>query len=333
MNVWPLRTLPLRLGLLISKHQNAASRQHIEELGQRYAPWASLEDMPRAGSTLTCNIHPYPGLGHQLASWISGELWARDLGLRYSGGIVTRDVGGLFNFPTAPSPAQGSTKHVRLRSVNDERDPRSLAVLRGQVNRALDRAHGRPVHFQLSLDQARWDQTPSAATVRSAVLGGVHGSTLMDLEGNMTPYIAVHVRRGDVDRNAMGGSTGQSRWSDESWYVGVIRQLRQRAELASIPVRVYALGNPGDFPLLQAEGASLCLNGPRDLDFVELCAAKLLVVAPSSFSFTAGLASRGAVIARFPWWHHVPDDGRWIRAEGDGTISMEALDRALTHAL
>lgn len=334
MNVRPLHTVPLRLGLHITKRRNAMSRERLEKLERKFAPWAELGDKPIAAASLSSTIHPYPGLGHQLSSWISGELWARDLGLSYSGGTVTRDENGLFNFPTQrPLPGGRGSKHVRLRSVNDERDPRSLAILRGQVNRALDDARGRPVHFQLSLDQARWDQTPSSASVRSAVLDGAQGDRLRRIEDDEDPYIAIHVRRGDVDKSAMGGLTGQSRWIDEDWYISIIRQLRQNTKLAAMQIRVYALGEPEDFPLLRRESVSLCLNGDRDLDFVELCAANILVVAPSSFSFAAGLASRGVVVARYPWWHHIPEGGSWVRADAGGLISSASLARALTHGL
>lgn len=330
MKLRPFSTVPLRTSLLIERQRNALNHRNFDSLERKFKSWAELSsDVPSA--SVSSRIHPYPGLGHQLAGWISGQLWARDLGLRYTGGEITRDQDGLFSFAIDGPPVQDLAKRVRLLSVPDERDPRSLTVLRGQVNRALMKAQGRPVHFELALDQPRWDQTPSAAAVRSAVVVGSHGRILERLEAKNEPYIAIHVRRGDVNQGMMGGVTGQSRWIDEEWYVTLVRGLRQNPEFAGLEVRLYALGEPEHFPLLQREGLTLCLNRDRDLDFVELCAARILVVAPSSFSFTAGLVSLGAVIARYPWWHHVPESGSWVRADSQGSFSMSSLERAVTH--
>lgn len=329
MNFRPLETVPLRARLQYERRRNAFNRRHLDTLARKYSSWSDYEGLPTESASISSMIHPYPGLGHQLASWISGRLWANDLRLSYSGGNVTRDENGLFSLKTERTvPHRGSAKQVRLLSVNDERDPRSLIILRGQVNRALYQAKGSPVHFRLALDQARWDQSPSAAYVRSAVLNGSHGAALRQME-SARPYIAIHVRRGDVDRSTMGGATGQSRWVDEGWYVRLLQGLRRNAVLRSMETRLYALGDEQDFPMLRSEGVTVCLNGDRDRDFIELCAAKVLIVAPSSFSFSAGLASKGAIIARHPWWHHVPDTGSWTRANDDGDFSLESLERAL----
>lgn len=330
MKILPISTVPLRASLLFARQRNAFHQRNLEVLERKFAPWAAAPvDVLRA--SIASTIHPYPGLGHQLAGWISGHLWARDLGLRYTGGAITRDPDGLFNFTTDPAAADST--RVRLLSVPDERDQRSATVLRGQVNRALILAKGRPVHFELALDQPRWDQTPAAPAIRTAVLGGSHGSMLEQISATKPPYIAVHIRRGDVDPAMMGGATGQSRWIDEEWYVSLIRRMRQNPQFAGLEVRLYALGAREDFPLLAREGVTLCLNRHRDLDFIELCAATILVVAPSSFSFTAGLASIGAVIARYPWWHHIPDSGSWVRADAKGSFSMSALERAVAHEI
>lgn len=332
MRIRPIRTTPLRASLLFSRKRNAFQQGNLDTLVRKFRPWATAE-VDRSSASVAATIHPYPGLGHQLAGWISGELWARDLNLRYTGGVITRDERGLFDFSAENVHVHEGARRVRLVSVPDERDPRSLVVLRGQVNKALLAANGRPLHFQLSLDQPRWDQTPAAAVVRTAVLGGSSGDMLEQIGRARQQYIAIHVRRGDVDPSMMGGATGQSRWVDELWYVNLLRRLRQHPEFADLEVRIYALGDPDQFPLLSQEGTTLCLNRDRDLDFVELCAAKLLVVAPSSFSFTAGLASRGAVIARYPWWHHIPDSGSWVRADDEGGFSMAALERAVSQGM
>lgn len=331
MKLRPLSTVSLRAELMLEQRRNANSRKNLAVLDNKFRRWSELPyDMSAA--SMSSRIHPYPGLGHQLSGWISGYLWASDLGVRYTGGNVTRDADGLFGLSNRAQSPSRSARRVRLAAVSDERDPRSLRVLRGQMARALAAAKGRPVHFELALDQPRWDQTPAGEVVREAVIGGSKGSLLEEIQSERSPFIALHVRRGDVSPDMKGGGTEHSRWSSEDWYLALLRLLRQSPDLSGLDVRLYALGDSSDFPLLQAEGVTLCLNRDRDLDFIELCAARVLVVAPSSFSFTAGLASSGTVIARYPWWHHIPDDGRWVRASPEGTFALSKLRRALNNS-
>ena len=139
----------------------------------------------------------------------------------------------------------------------------------------------------------------------------------------------MHVRRGDVGAGATGGAGSITRWVEESWYVTVLRVLRAHPSLRELRVRVYALGSESDFPELAAEGVDFHLNGDVFSDLVELAAARLLVAAPSSFSFTAGMCSKGVVLARAPWWHFVPNEGRWVAVANSGVFAVEDLDRAI----
>jgi hypothetical protein len=331
MTIMPLRTLPLRVGLKVTSRRNAISRKRLAASERKYAPWALMEPMAHMEASLSSEIHPYPGLGHQLSGWISGQLWARDLGLDYAGGILTQDDRGLFDFSTSQREEEADgTGFVRLSSVNDERDPRGLTVLQGQIRRNLNKSPVRPIRFRLALDQARWNQTPAADAIRASVLGGSYGSMLRQIEQERPPYVALHIRRGDVFEGLTGGSTGLLRWVDERWYVELVHRLRRHPELQDLEVRAYALGQPEDFPALKREGITLRVNGDRDLDFVELCGARVLVAAPSSFSFSAGLASRGVVVAQSPWWHDVPDEGRWVPADAEGAFSISSLTRAIS---
>jgi len=332
MKIGPLRTLPLRLGLKAASRRNSLNRSRLTALDRKYSVWAAGASVPQTDAFLFAQIHPYPGLGHQMSGWISGLLWARDLGLDYAGGILTQDRRALFAFSLRQPPESSVVpKVVRLFSVNDERDSRSLNVLRGQMHRALDQSRDIPIHFQLALDQARWDQTPAADVLRSAVLAGPYGNMLREIETQNQPYIALHIRRGDVVEGSMGGSTGQSRWVDERWYVDLVHRLQKSPTLKGMEVRAYAQGEPKDFPLLRRQGVTLRVDGDRDTDFVELGGARILVAAPSSFSFTAGLVSRGVVVAKAPWWHRVPDEGRWVNVDSGGDYSNSDLERALSH--
>jgi hypothetical protein len=254
-------------------------------------------------------------------------LWAQDLGLKYLGGQLSRDPGGLLNFKSLVGEMpSGDPKIVRLVWVDDERNPRSLLLLQAQVARAQRKYSNRALVFRLALDPARWDQVPAEGIVRSAMLSGYKGFELTELEAS-SDYVAIHIRRGsDIHQNHISGKEGINRWVLEEWHLGIINALRSIPSIASMEIRVYALGEVEDFPLLAQAGVVFKLNGDRDTDITELTAAKLLVLSPSSFSFTAALASRSAVLGRFPWWHNIPNKGRWFTVDAEGRFDVTRLE-------
>ena len=279
------------------------------------------------GSVLFLDVHPYAQIGHQVSSWIAGLLWAKDLGIGYAGGSLSSDPDEFFNFATQQVKRQPRSKVIRLKAVGDERDSSSLADLRIQIERATRKYGGRALSFRLATNPARWDQTPAQDAVRAAVLSGPRGTDLLALE-NGEPYIAIHIRRGDVSQDYI--SAGINRWVPEHRYVDLIETIRKEPHLAHLEVRVYALGTMDDFKLLEAAGATLYLGGSRDDDFIALAAAKILILSPSSFSFTAALASRSIVFGRVPWWHFIPNEGRWVHMSDEWNFDASDLSRALT---
>jgi hypothetical protein len=329
MTISPLRTLSLRIKLRvlarINRLQIRSARAFRLKYRNKIAPLPQMTN----NSFVSPQIHPYPGIGHQLSSWISGMLWAQDIGLPYLGATLASDPSKLFNLPAVQSNSDSRHKIIRLLAVGDERDQRNLSILQGQVSEAFRRWPMHQLEFRLALDQARWDQTPAAAAIRLSVLSGIARESFVDEETAPVSYVALHIRRGDVEQSSEGGTTGIPRWIDEQWYLAVVRRLRGNPELRDLEFRAYASGASSDFSLLKAEGVRMIVNGDRNSDFIGLVGARVLVAAPSSFSFSAGLASKGVVLAKHPWWHHVPDSGRWIRVNESGSLSNFDIDRAL----
>lgn len=328
MKVSPIRTLPLRVRLNGEGRYNALLHRISPWLEKLWAqPKSNPPQITHSRSYLQLEIHPYALIGHQVASWVHGYLWAQDLGLKYLGGQLSRDPGGLLNFKgLVGKMPSGDFKIVRLVWVDDERNPRSLRLLQAQVARAQRKYSNRALVFRLALDPARWDQVPAEGIVRSAMLSGYKGVELTDLEAS-SDYVAIHIRRGsDIHQNHISGKEGINRWVLEEWHLDIIKALRSIPSIASMEIRVYALGQVEDFPLLAQTGVVFKLNGDRDTDITELTAAKLLVLSPSSFSFTAALASRSAVLGRFPWWHNIPNEGRWLTVDAEGQFDVARLE-------
>lgn len=333
MKIRPLSSLPLRVRLRAAKWSNRLAKSPGGQalLRRRHRPGPSRGPSRASADVYLAAVpHPYALLGHQLSNWISAYLWAQDLDVRFTGAELPRDETGMFNLSVIHDALPADRKAIirRLPPTRDERVESSRDLLKGAVRRYADKYSGRPVILRLAVDQARWDLTPAAPALRAALGAGAFGDRLRRLEV-APPYIAIHVRR-PAYANELAPHELSYRWVAEEWYLEVIDRLAEH-NVGRWPVRVYALGTRQDFPKLSKRpGVELRLNGPRDEDFVDLCGARVLVIAPSSFSFNAALASHGVVLARVPWWHHIPTDGRWVPVDEAGRFDAlryrEALD-------
>ncbi len=327
MRLRPISTLPERLRLRMERRRNAREIASFWSRDTRHAP-VDLPSGEEVGawlraSTLEAFPHPYALLGHQISNYISAALWADDLGLRFVGGTLNKDAGGLLALPVGGGQ---SGRLRRLPCVPDETAPGSREALLATAVEAVSAAMG-PVRFRLAVDQGRWDQTPASELVRSAFAGGRLGSLFDELEKG-PEWISLHIRRPAYEGEIAAHEVAK-RWVELDYYVKIVRQLREHPVLGEIPVRAFGLGNEGSYDDLLREGVQLRLNGDRDRDLLELASSTVIVTSPSSFSFTAALASRGVVLARHPWWHRIPNEGRWVPVEADGSFRGDELGRAL----
>jgi hypothetical protein len=316
MTLAPLRTLPLRASLRLEREQNA---RDLRRGPQQQASDTWLPPETLAG--LRVRIDPYPDLGHQLSTWIAGYLWARDLGVPFFGGDVSKDTKGLLDLSVLTSePPAGPTTERRLAATGFENETWSLPALQQSVTRASARS-ARPWTGRMALDQRRWDQTPIAEPLRRAVLAGYLGADLLQAEAD-AQYVAIHARRGDI-----GPMTHPDRWIDVAFYERLIAEIRTVPQFRIAPIRLYTSGDATDLRGLEQLGVVIKDTGGRARDFVEIAAARLVVAAPSSFGFLAALVSRSPVIARVPWWHHVPDTGRWLAYQASRGLDTGRLEQ------
>ena len=125
------------------------------------------------------------------------------------------------------------------------------------------------------------------------------------------PVAAVHIRRGDI---AQETSEFAHRLTSNENNAAAIKQIQKN--WPGIDVRIFSQGEPDDFSDLP-EGCSLYLDTDVFETLGELINADVLVTAWSSFSYIAGLLSRGTVIYQPAW--HKPLSSWKIRSK-DGTV-------------
>jgi len=109
------------------------------------------------------------------------------------------------------------------------------------------------------------------------------------------PYLAIHLRRGDVSSS---GSEGFRYTSDEVILSSLHKIKDGHPEMA---VHVYSQGNPSLFGRFLAEGARLHLDEDARSTFHALVCADILITAKSTFSYTAGMLNQNDVYYEPSW--------------------------------
>ena len=109
--------------------------------------------------------------------------------------------------------------------------------------------------------------------------------------------ISIHVRRPNSDDNRIYGTDVPI-----EIYINIINNLRKIYFDKNLLFHIYSQGHEMNFTEFNSLDTVLHLNESVEDTFIGMVAAKVLVVAPSSFSWVAGIISDGEVYY-IPFWH------------------------------
>lgn len=115
-------------------------------------------------------------------------------------------------------------------------------------------------------------------------------------------YICIHIRRGDISKDLH-----PNRWDSLYKYLNYISWIK--TYYPDLPIIILSQGTPQDFEILTKthEEIQLKLNGMPLVDFNFMVQAKVLVIARSSYSYTAGILNENEVlcdtISNNRWFH------------------------------
>jgi hypothetical protein len=278
---------------------------------------------------VTCVAHPTTGVGHRFAEWNTGLIVARSSGCQYVsaglGGGWDEAFGLSRHFEDAAHYIKRARpKRIRLPYVGWHDRPQALVEL-SRLVREIASCEKNALVF-LSDGQNLFRHDDSAAELR--MMYWANRTTARALE---PIKIAVHIRRGDVAQMRAQAAPGwEARYVELNWFAGVLQAINSGLAGRALEISVYSQGAEGDFELLRAGLAvRFRLNGDPIEAFHEMVQSDILIVSPSSFSFNAGLVCRGMKIARWPWWHEIPESDDWVRVDAK-TASFEFITKRVS---
>jgi hypothetical protein len=272
-----------------------------------------------AGSqvAVTCVAHPTTGVGHRFSEWNTGLIVARSAGIQYlSAGLGDGWDEALNLSPHFDDAARYIERarpvRIRLPYVDWHDRPEALAELSELVQEVAARERNALVF--LSDGQNLFRQQDSAGELRTMYWARREKEKARDLV-----RIGVHIRRGDVAQMKARGIPGwEARFVELEWFASVLRATVAGLAGRAIEITVFSQGAEKDFESLRGSHAlRFRLDGDPISAFHEMVQSDVLIVSPSSFSFNAGLVCRGLKIARWPWWHDIPETDDWVRIGAD----------------
>lgn len=144
--------------------------------------------------------------------------------------------------------------------------------------------------------------------------------------------VAVHIRR----RNAMdmknpsvqdsNSAEYRARYIDLDYFKQLMDIILEATPGESVVFHLFSQGTPDGFePLVSYEDVRLHLDVDQYNTFHNMACADILVTSPSSFSFKAGMLTPGLKLARYPWWHEVPENEEWCRIPEDPSSEVARI--------
>jgi hypothetical protein len=275
--------------------------------------------------------NPGAGIGHQLGNWIAGHWFAHWLGTQFahipfSTPEWERFLGlGIGEVNAGELPARGYRK-VRL-PLFDEEDQQAVDGIR-----AIIASYRAPTLFILEQDQFYRAQTGLVAKLRHkyAAAPARDEDALLFRSGHVS--LAVHVRRGDVTKEAAAANPNLAlRYQDENYFrVALAEAMTVIGDRFLPDIFIISQGSPAELVgIAPYPNVRFCTEMDARTSFAHMAAADILITSKSSFSYKPALLGAGICIVPTPFWHDYPDDPLWIRTNAAGLFDPLALERAL----
>lgn len=277
--------------------------------------------------------HYRTGIGHILAEWNTGLLWSQKLGIPFAHCPLRdpwNDFFGLHGFEDLP--AISSTKGLRrvlLPPIPDADNPAESPLIINILNHFSKKG---PCLFLLYFGQNSYRHDETSSVLREKYFSRRISAPICNWR---TPYkinVSVHVRRRNAEDMSNptvhdpNGAAYKSRYRDSEFFIQTCRAIENILGPDKLHFNIFSQGETKDFSDFQTlKNTTLFLNKDVCETFHNVVLGDLLVLSPSSFSFKAGMISKGLKIAAEPWWHYIPDNQEWCRLQNEDRESEKKI--------
>lgn len=280
---------------------------------------------------LTKEVHPGAGIGDQLASWISGFYYAKQLGVSYAHSRFYPEKWERFlNFGRGEQKAeeliQRGYKKVWL-PLFKENDNDELQF----IKKIMSSYCSKKIVFYLELDQIYTQQYGISSVLKEKFNQEHHIETEELIYQKDSINIAVHIRRGDIEQGLNTGDNELAqRWLDNRYYVRILEQILPLLCNKRYNVYIFSQGKKKDFQeFADFSNMHYCMDMPAMDTFLHMVRADILVTSKSSFSYKPALISDGIKICPCDFWHGYPKSEDWILADAGGELDLKRMEQAI----
>ena len=309
--------------------------------GQFYYPmiyaswWHALFHKPkfavRSNSYLAAVPNPGAGIGHQMANWIAGLWFSRVFSLNHAHiPFSTPQWEALLGFGEGKDTLNSLVKNKGYRKVAlplfDEFNQFEV----DRIKKIIASYNNKKIIFVLEQDQFYRDQFGVIDGIKDRFYNAA-ARTKDQLRYSSEYFnIAIHVRRGDIVVGQINGNPNLlMRWQDTQYFKKILASVLTGL-VANKVVKIYIFSQGSREELAEFDEFSnveYCLEAGAQESFLHMVFADLLITSKSSFSYKPALLSRGIKVSPRNFWHGYPQDKKWIIADEDGNLDIQAMDK------
>ena len=274
--------------------------------------------------------NPGAGIGHQMANWIAGYWFARQLNLKFAHiPFSTKQWDDFLGFGYGETQATDLKKQgykIRKLPLFNEKNDKEV-----RLNKLIIQSYaGEHVVFVAEQDQFYRNQFGVMADIQKKFYNAParQNDRLIYSPDNFN--IAIHVRRGDIMADPTNPNLAM-RYLSNDYFEKVLRQVVENIKTEK-PLHIYffSQGKPEDYPeFANYPNLHWCLDMDAQSSFLHFVYADLLITSKSSFSYKPALLNKGIKVCPKNFWHGYPNSNEWILVENDGSFDITLLNDIL----
>jgi len=264
------------------------------------------------------------GIGHQMANWIAGFWYAKQLGLKF------------VHFPFYPLKWDeflgfGANEVLLSQIVKKEnyvaiKLPKFNEENYKEVTRTkniIKTYQHKKIIFFAEQDQFYFNQFGNMQELQEKFYAAPIRKKEKLIYNPEYTNIAIHVRRGDIVAWQKKRSNNENlRWQDNDYFVNtLVNALTSLIKNKPYKIYLFSQGEIEDFKEFERfENLNYCLDMNAQDSFLHMVYADILITSKSSFSYKPALLNKGTIISPQKFWHGYPSIERWILTDEEGNF-------------